>query len=177
MRSLAPFLCVFLACSSDSDPGSQPPGDGGPGADARPGGAPDAAGSNLGAMSWKDGGAQRVSQVVIATRRKETGIDFLELIGATSSGDGLAIAISDVTPGKTTPLSGRYTCGTTGNVYVIFTYNATGAASPMNCTIDLAQAGTAVAEHAVGTFSAVLSDGRSLTEGRFDTPVMNVPTR
>jgi hypothetical protein len=125
-------------------------------------------------MTWKYDGDLHTAIVVMGSRKKDPTIDFLEIIGADSGGDGLALAVSDTTANKATPIAGMYTCGTAPStgVFVIFTYNATGATSPMSCTINITKAGVVGTDNAVGTFSAVLSNGKSITEGMFDTPVV-----
>lgn len=146
--------------------------DGGSTADAHVAGGGDAAVFS-GGMTWKYDGTMHTANIVLGSRRKDTIIDFLEVVGAEgTTGDGVAIAISDVTPNNPNTIGGTYTCPGTTNQILIFTYNLTGSASPMSCTIVLTQAGVAGSQNAVGTFEAVLSNGHNITEGMFDTPVM-----
>ena len=167
MRRYVVALGLVLA----SGCGGTENGPGGAGTDGGGGAGGTDASVFRGGMSWKYDGVLHTAQVVMAARRKDSTIDFLEIIGAQSTGDGLAIAISDTTANNPNTIGGAYVCPSARNAIVIFTYNVTGANSPMSCMVTLAQAGVVGSQNAVGTFSAVLSNGKSITEGMFDAPV------
>jgi hypothetical protein len=135
------------------------------GADARP--------SN-GSLTWKYDGTMHTADSTTALRRKDATFDFLEIVAAQSTGDGVAFNVSDLNPSDSVMITGTHDCPGTNVISVELTYNVTGSDSPMSCTIMLTQPGMAGVQHAVGTFEAVLSNGKAITEGQFDIPIGTV---
>lgn len=127
-----------------------------------------------GTMTWKYDGVLHSANSITAIHNKTGVIDTLDLIGAQSTGDGVGILISDLNPNDAITITGTYTCPGTNVIELELTYNLTGSTSPMSCSLSVVQPGTAGAEHAVGTFEAVLSNGHAITEGMFDTPIGTV---
>jgi hypothetical protein len=164
MRRYALAFVLIAACGSSTAGGTD--GGGAAGNDTGAagnladghGGGPDLSPFH-GGMVWKYDGVMHAAQVVIAQRRKDATIDFLEIIGAEASGDGLAVVLSDTTANKPAPLSGAYACPGMGGLYVQLTYNATGSNAAMSCAINVTQAGVVGTQYAVGTFSGVLAYG------------------
>jgi hypothetical protein len=158
----------FLVALLFSGCGSTGSGDGdarGSGADARP--------SN-GSFTWKYDGTMHTANSTTALRRKDATFDFLDITAVQSTGDGVGFIVSDLDPNDTFMITGSHDCPGTNVISVEFTYSATGSDSPMSCTIVLTQPGMAGVQHAVGTFEAVLSNGKAITEGQFDIPIGTV---
>ena len=124
-------------------------------------------------VSWNDNGTSQCAVVVEATRVTNSSQDFLEIIGGTSTGVGLALTVVSYT----SALGGTYNCKTDAgatSLYVDFVYTGTTASTVLDCTITITNAGTPGSANAVGSFSATLSTGggtTTITQGIFDTPV------
>jgi len=123
---------------------------------------------NGGTMSWDSGGTSECAFLVEATHATDSAMDFLEIVGSTSS----EVAIDITVVSYAGPLGGTYSCATDAgpDVLVTFIY---GMASLSECTITIAQAGSATLD-AQGTFSAIgVADAGSvtITNGVFDVPV------
>jgi hypothetical protein len=173
------YGCVWLpllaagACSSSSSPS-----DGGDGGtvdaastiDGRASNNGDAGGAR-GTLTWKYDGVMHTADSITAMHMKTGIIDLFEIIGAQATGDGIGIELSDLNPNDAVMITGTYNCPGTNVIELLFTYNVTGSNSPMSCTVTLTQPGMAGVQNAVGTFEAVLSNGKAITEGTFDTPL------
>jgi hypothetical protein len=127
-----------------------------------------------GTMTWKYDGVLHSANSITAIHMKTAVIDTLDLVAAQSTGDGVGIILSDLNPNDAITITGTYACPGTNVIELELTYNATSSSSPMSCSLTVVQPGTAGAEHAVGTFEAVLSNGKAITEGMFDTPIGTV---
>jgi hypothetical protein len=158
------LFVLLLGCGSSSSPDAGSTADGAARADARGSGG-------QGTMTWKYDGTLHAATSITTMHRKDAIIDLLELIAVESSTDGVGIIVTDLNPNDTTMITGTYQCPGTNVIEVEMTYSATGANSPMSCTVTITQPGMAGVQNAVGTFEAVLSNGKAVTEGMFDTPI------
>ena len=173
-------LVVGVGCGSSSPAGGGTGGGGGKVASGT-GGSSGSAGSGGGAcqpfiagdgiITWEADGVAECATATLASRMTSTGLDFLEIIGATyatQSSIGVGLTVSS-TAG---PLGGTYSCkGDAGGANVIFTYTT---GTVQDCTITIANPGTVGGAHATGTFSATVVVGGAsvqVTQGAFDTPV------
>jgi hypothetical protein len=127
-----------------------------------------------GLMTWKYDGVMHSANTITAIHMKTAVIDTLDIVAGQSTGDGVGINIADLDPNDSITITGTYHCPGTNVIELLFVYNVTGSNSPMSCTVTVIQPGMAGAEHAVGTFEAVLSNGKAITEGMFDTPIGTV---
>ena len=165
--------------------GAQPGIDGAQAGGGTGGGKHDAAASSCVALSpagaklsWEDNGTPECAVVVTASHTTNPSQDFLEIVGGTSVGLGLAITVASYT----SALGGSYNCKTdagAASLYVDFVY--TGTVAPvtlLDCTVTVTNPGKAGSANAVGTFSATFTSSgggaTSITHGTFDTPVTGV---
>ncbi len=130
-----------------------------------------------GSLTWTADGVNQVAGVVETTCTTDGAFAGIEVVGGESSGIGIAILLE-----AQGTVVGTYDCGSTAtNQDVIFTYTGDsgagggGTATPVSCTVTVANAGTPGGVKAKGTFSAVLSlsggGTTTITNGVFDVPV------
>ncbi|HVZ74012.1 MAG TPA: hypothetical protein VHJ20_16650 [Polyangia bacterium] len=126
-----------------------------------------------GVMTWNDDGVAECGTITIAGRMTSSSQDFIEIIGATTTGIGVGITV--VRYGGT--LGGTYNCKNDagiGSLYVDFEYRG----KFQDCTITIDNPGAPGGAHATGSFSGTFAgaDGGTIevTNGTFDTPVMLV---
>jgi len=125
-------------------------------------------------LAWEDNGTPECAVAITATRMTNASQDFLEIVGGTSVGIGVALTVVSYT----SALAGTYACksdaGATA-LYVDFVYTGTGAGTLVDCTISIANSGSPGSENAVGTFSATFTSTSggttTITNGTFNTPV------
>jgi hypothetical protein len=124
-----------------------------------------------GTMTWDDNGNAECGTITEATRMINATQDFIEIVGATTTGYGVAITVVSYSEG---PLGGSYHCKNDAGIsalYVDFVYHGT----VQDCTITIDNPGGPGGAHATGSFSATAigSDGGSIevTNGVFDTPI------
>lgn len=187
MRGLTGFLMLGALTAAIGCGGSGSPamdgtgGSGGKGASATGGsGASGGAGGGAcqpfiagdGIITWDEAGVAECATATLGMRMTSTGLDFLEIIGATfgtQSSIGIGLTVSSYVG----PLGGTYSCkGDATAAYTSITYTT---GTVQDCTVTITNPGAPGGAHATGTFSAtVVVAGASvqLTQGAFDTPVM-----
>ena len=125
-------------------------------------------------LSWQDNGTPECAVAITAGRMTNPSQDFLEIVGG--SGSGLGVALTVVA--YASALGGTYNCKTDAgyaSLYVDFVYTGVAGLTLVDCTITITNAGTPGSANAAGTFSAVLTatggGTTTITNGSFDTPV------
>jgi hypothetical protein len=125
-----------------------------------------------GTATWDDDGVAECATLTEAGRMTSSSQDFIEVIGSTTTGVGIAFTVVSYTG----LLGGTYHCKNDAGIsalYINFLYRGT----LEDCTITFDNPGQPGGVHASGSFSGTFSgDGGTIdvTNGMFDTPVMNV---
>jgi hypothetical protein len=153
-------LLMMLACGS----GSSSPGDGGGAGSGGSGGA------GINVLTWLEDGDRHTATFATASLVTNASLDYLQVVGADSSGAGVSFGVA--TPPPLVP--GTYSCGTT-NGNVIVSLAANGSDNATVCTITLVNIGAVSGAPVVGSFQAdVMATGggvKALRAGSFGVPL------